>query len=62
MQDRATKQVHMSYGISFCLVGCHVLQQIDTNTLNVEVFCYAKRTVGVYLTNYTVSETTRAQS
>jgi len=43
-------------------VRCHVVQEIDTNTLNVEVFCHAKRTVGVYLTNNMVSEATRAQS
>lgn len=62
MQDKLTKQVDMSYWISFCVVRCHVVQEIDTNTLNVEVFCHAKRTVGVYLTNNMVSEATRAQS
>jgi hypothetical protein len=64
LQDTVTKQVHMSYGISFYVVGCRVLQQIrvDTNTLNSEVFCHAKRTLGMYLTNYTVSEYTRVQS
>lgn len=62
MQDRVTKQVDRCYGISFCVVRCHVLQETDINTLNIEVFCHAKRTVGVYLTNYTVSEAIRAQS
>jgi hypothetical protein len=62
MQGRVTKQVNMSYGISFCVVRCHVLQEIDINILNAEAFCHEKHTVGVYLTNYTVSEATRAQS
>lgn len=63
LQDTVTKQVHMSYGISFCVeMSCTQQIRVDTNNRNSEVFCHAKRTVGVYLTNYTVSESTRAQS
>jgi hypothetical protein len=61
-QDRATKQVGRCYGISFCVVRCYVLQETGINTLNDEVFCHAKCTVGVYLINYMVSEAIRAQS
>lgn len=61
-QDRVTKQVGRFYGISFCVVRCHALQETGLNTLNAEVFCRAKCTVGLYLTNYMVSEAIRAQS